>query len=246
LGQPDWLPFLFALRACHDARMDSIPVLRKTTLFGGLPADELEALVPAFHLRSFARGSYVFHEGDSGNTFYVIHTGQVKIARLGRHGEEAVFAILLPGDTFGELALFEDHATRSADAQAMELTECLTLDRDAFMRFVDRHPQLMRHIIRSLSGYIRGMDESFSEAVFLDIPGRVAKKLLELAESHGEPAEGGTRIALRLTQRTLAGMVAASRENVNRALSRLSARGDIVQEGGYILIVRSAELRKRV
>ena len=226
--------------------MDPIPVLRRTALFGGVPADQLEPLIPAIRSRSYSRGSYLFHEGDPGTTFYVMHTGQVKIARLGRQGEEAVFAILLPGDTFGELALFEDNATRTADAQAMELTECLTLERQAFVTFIDQHSELTRHVIRVLSGYIRGMDESFSEAAFLDIPGRVAKKLLELAETHGEPADGGTRITLRLTQRTLAGMVAASRENVNRALSRLSARGDIALEGGYISILRPAELRKRV
>ena len=225
--------------------MDPIPILRRTALFGGLPADQLELLIPAIHSRSYTRGSYVFHEGDPGTTFYVINTGQVKIARLGRQGEEAVFAILLPGDTFGELALFEDNATRTADAQAMDLTECLTLERQAFVTFIDHHPELTRHIIRLLGGYIRGMDASFSEAAFLDIPGRVAKKLLELAETHGEPAAVGTRIAIRLTQRTLAGTVAASRENVNRALSRLSARGDILQEGGYITILRPSELRKR-
>lgn len=226
--------------------MDPIPILRRTALFGTLRADQLEPLLPAIRSRSYARGSYVFHEGDPGTTFYVINTGQVKIARLGRSGEEAVFAILLPGDTFGELALFDDSATRTADAQAMDLTECLTLERQAFITFIDNHPELTRHVIRLLGGYIRGMDESFSEAAFLDIPGRVAKKLLELAETHGELGGGGTRISLRLTQRNLAGMVAASRENVNRALSRLSARGDILLEAGYITILRPAELRKRV
>ena len=226
--------------------MDPIPILRRTALFGTLRADQLEPLLPAIRSRSYARGSYVFHEGDPGTTFYVIHSGQVKIARLGRGGEEAVFAILLPGDTFGELALFDDSATRTADAQAMDLTECLTLERQAFITFIDNHPELTRHVIRLLGGYIRGMDESFSEAAFLDIPGRVAKKLLELAETHGELGGGGTRISLRLTQRNLAGMVAASRENVNRALSRLSARGDILLEAGYITILRPAELRKRV
>jgi CRP/FNR family transcriptional regulator, cyclic AMP receptor protein len=226
--------------------MDPLLVLRRTVLFSGLPPEELVPLIPSMRSRTFPRGSFVFHEGDTGNTFYVLHSGQIKIARVGRQGDEAVFAILLPGDTFGELALFDEHAIRTADAQAMELSECLTLDRESLMRFLERHPQLMWHIISSLTGYIREMDESFSEAVFLDIPGRVAKKLLELAETRGEEVNGGTRITLRLTQRTLAGMVAASRENVNRALSRLSARGDIVLESGHITIVRPAELRKRL
>jgi len=247
LGAAQRLPFSFAPKATMMSAMDPVPILRRTALLGGLSADQLEPLVPAIRLRSYARSSYVFHEGDPGTTFFVVHTGQVKIARLGRQGDEAIFALLLPGDTFGELALFDENATRTADAQAMELTECLTLERQAFVSLIEGHPELMRHVIRMLSGYIREMDESFSEAAFLDIPGRVAKKLLELSDTHGEPAEdGSTRIAIRLTQRTLAGMVAASRENVNRALSRLSAHGDIFQEGGYITILRPAELRRRV
>ena len=134
--------------------MDPIPILLRTALFGGLPADQLEPLLPAIRSRSYARGSYLFHEGDAGTTFYVINTGQVKIARLGRQGEEAVFAILLPGDTFGELALFEDNATRTADAQAMDLTECLTLERQAFVTFFGRTPSVLsRKSIRTGSAF---------------------------------------------------------------------------------------------
>src|SRR5437667_11144701 len=95
------------------------------------------------------------------------------------------------------------------------------------------------------NGHTPQMNETLSEAAFLDVPVRVARKLLDLAAKHGQKTPDGIRIDMRLTQRTLAGMVAASRENVNRALSRLSARGDIVQRAGYITLVRPAELRKR-
>jgi CRP/FNR family transcriptional regulator/CRP/FNR family cyclic AMP-dependent transcriptional regulator len=131
------------------------------------------------------------------------------------------------------------------DAEAMEPTECLTVERQAVLAFVERNPAVVRRIIQVLRGYVRQVDESFSEAAFLDIPGRVARKLLDLAAEHGQKTSEGVRIEMRLTQRTLAGMVAASRENVNRALSRLAGRGDIIQEAGYITIVRPAELRKR-
>ncbi len=225
--------------------MERVATLARTALFRGLPHQELEPLAPALKVRTFARGSTIFHEGDPGNVLYILQSGQVKISRMGRGGDEAVFAILLPGDIFGELALFDEDAARTADAQAMELTECLTLGREPLLTFLEKHPAAMRHLVQQLSGYIRRRDEQFAEAAFLDIPGRVAKTLLDLSESRGERTPAGTRIQMRLSQRTLAGMVAASRENVNRALARFTAHGDLKQEGGYITIVRPAELRKR-
>jgi CRP/FNR family transcriptional regulator/CRP/FNR family cyclic AMP-dependent transcriptional regulator len=225
--------------------MDPVQVLSRTALFQGIPLEELEPLAPAVKVRNYSAGSYIFHEGDPANVLYVVVRGQVKIARLGSAGNEAVFAVLLPGDSFGELTLFDEDPIRSMDAEAMEPTECLTVERQALLAFVERNPAVVRRIIQVLRGYVRQVDESFSEAAFLDIPGRVARKLLDLAAEHGQKTSEGVRIEMRLTQRTLAGMVAASRENVNRALSRLAGRGDIIQQAGYITIVRPAELRKR-
>ena len=226
--------------------MDLVAVLSRTMLFQGIPVEELEQLTPAIRVRSYPAGAYIFHEGDPATVLYIIVGGQVKIARMGSSGTEAVFTVLLPGDSFGELTLFEDQPVRTMDAEAMVPTRCVTLERQAVMRFFEHNPQAIRHLIQVLSSHIRRMDETFSEAAFLDVPGRVARKLLDLAAKHGQKTPDGIRIDMRLTQRTLAGMVAASRENVNRALSRLSARGDIVQRAGYITLVRPAELRKRV
>jgi CRP/FNR family transcriptional regulator/CRP/FNR family cyclic AMP-dependent transcriptional regulator len=176
----------------------------------------------------------------------VIRRGQVKISRMGRGGEEAVYAILTGGDSFGEIALLSGDAERTADAQAMELTECVSVSREAFLAFLGQHPAMMTSLIQTLAGYVQQVDASLSEIAFLDIGGRVARKLLDLAQSHGQPTADGIRIEMRLSQRTLASMVAASRENVNRALHRLAAHGDIRQDGGQITILRPAELRKRV
>jgi CRP/FNR family transcriptional regulator, cyclic AMP receptor protein len=224
---------------------DGVRLLSSTAMFRGFSEQELEPLASRLQPRSFPRGTYIFREGDPGHALYVIAGGQVKIAHLGRRGEEIVFAVLMPGETFGELALFDDESTRNADAQAMEPTDCLTLNREPFMSFVESHPQLMRHLIKVLSTYLRRADDALGEAAFLDITGRVAKKLLDLAESHGQRTDNGVRISMHVTQQTLAGMVGASRENVNRAVSRFVARGDIAQEAGTITILRAAELRKR-
>lgn len=226
--------------------MDPLAVLSKTVLFEGVSREHVEALAPSVNRRTYTRGAYIFHEGDPGNVLYVILSGQVKISRMSRSGEEAVFAVLAPGEMFGELALFDEQSSRAADAQAVDLTECLTLERVVLLDFLDHHPSMARQLIKQVSRYLRASDDTFSEAAFLDIPGRVARRLLELARTHGEPAPDGTRISLRLPQRTLAGMVGASRERVNRALSRLTARGAISQAGGFITVHRPEELRKQL
>lgn len=220
-------------------------ILQRSALFEGMTAADLEALLPDLHRRSFDAGAYIFREGDLGQHLYLILNGEVKIARSGPGGAEVVFAVLLPGDMFGELALLEEGALRTADAVSLQPTDCLTLERRALNSFLDSHPARVWHLVRSLSAYIRRKDESFAEVAFLDIQGRVARKLLEMAQAHGEPAAVGTRIKVRISQRTLAGMVAARRENVNRALSRFVALGDITIAGGYITILDAAALRRR-
>ncbi len=225
--------------------MDPVQILQRSALFEGVALSDLETLVPDLHRRSFGAGTHIFREGDPGLHLHLILKGEVKITRSGPRGAEVVFAVLLPGDLFGELALFEDGALRTADAVAVEPTECLTLERRALIAFLDSHPERMWHLIRSLSAYIRRKDESFAEVAFLDIQGRVARKLLELARTQGEAVRGGTRIRVRVSQRTLAGMVAARRENVNRALSRFAALGDISMAGGYITVLDAAALRRR-
>ena len=229
----------------YDSKVDPVGVLARTALFQGFPAAELEALAPALKVRTFAKGSYVFHQGDPAAALFVVQSGQVKISRMGRTGEEAVYAVLVPGDILGELALFETSSVRTADAQAVERTECVTLGRDPFLRFLEEHPALIRILIRTIARYLDLVDDAFAAAAFVDIPARVARKLLELGETHGRKTPAGVRIDMRLSQRVLAGMVAASRENVNRALRRFEAHGDIVQEAGTITIVHPAELRKR-
>jgi CRP/FNR family cyclic AMP-dependent transcriptional regulator len=225
--------------------MDPIAQLARSTLFSGIAYADLEPLSHSLHVRHFGRGSYLFHEGDPGNLLFILVAGQVKISRVGRGGDEAVFAVLVPGDVFGELAILDERGERTADAQASETTECVTLERTALLDFLASRPALMRHLLSMLSRYVRRKDDAFAEVAFLDIPGRVARKLLDLAESNGQPTPDGVRIGVRLSQRTLAGMVAASRENVNRALSRFVAEGAIRQDNGWVTVLRPELLRRR-
>ena len=224
---------------------DVIQLLAKARLFEGVSAAELEALRPAVRLRTFPKDSHVFREGDPGSHLYLVTSGQVKIVKVSEGGGEIVFAIVGAGELFGELSLFEAEGERSADAIALEPTDCALLARDPIHAFLLGHPTLLLRMISSLVGYIQRKDRAMAEVAFLDIPGRVAQRLVDLAESRGERVGEGVVIRIPLSQRTLAGMVGASRENVNRALQRFVELGYIRQARGTITVLKQDELRKR-
>jgi CRP/FNR family transcriptional regulator, cyclic AMP receptor protein len=225
--------------------LDVIQLLANARIFEGATAAELEALRPAVRMRSFPKDSHLFREGDPGSHLYVVKSGQVKIVQVGAGGGEIVFAVVGPGEVFGELSLFEAEGERSADAVALEPTECVLLARDPVNAFLLGHPMLLLRMISSLIGYIQRKDRAMAEVAFLDIPGRIAQRLVDLAESRGERVGEGVVIRIPLSQRTLAGMVGASRENVNRALHRFVELGYISQARGTITVLKQDELRKR-
>lgn len=225
--------------------MDVIQRLAQSRFFEGVTEAELETLRPAVRMRTFARDSNVFREGDPGSHLYLVLHGQVKILRVGAGGGEIVFAVVGPGEVFGELSLFEPDGERSADAVALEPTECALLGKEPVIAFLLAHPRLLLPVISSLIGYIQRKDLAMAEVAFLDIPGRIAHKLLELATSRGERVAEGVVIRIPLSQRTLAGMVGASRENVNRALHRFVELGYISQARGTITVLKPEDLRRR-
>ena len=225
--------------------MDPLEILARTPLFEGLPQADLDRLRPAIRSRSFDKGSYLFREGDSGSHLYVIDSGKVKVGRVEVGGGEVVFVIAGPGDVLGELSLFEKDGERTADAQALEPTVCMMIARGPLFEFLSTQPSLLLQIISTLCGYIKRKDAAMGEIAFLDIPARVALKLVELAESKGRPTSGGIVLDMPLSQRTLAGMVGASRENVNRALSRFAELGYIRLSQGAIEVLDREQLRRR-
>ena len=168
------------------------------------------------------------------------------IGRVGEGGGQVVFAIAGTGEVFGELSLFDDEGERTADAQALKPTTCLVIAKAPLLRFLTAQPKLLLRIITSLSVYIKRKDTTMGDVAFLDISGRVASKLAELADAKGRTtSSGGIVIDLSLSQRVLAGMVGASRENVNRALRRFSDLGYIRQSARSITVLDHDRLRRR-
>lgn len=225
--------------------MDPVEILAKAPIFEGLASADVEPLRTVIRTRRFDRGAYLFRQGDPGSHLYMVVEGEVLIGLVGERGGQVVFAIAGPGEVFGELSLFDDEGERTADAEALKPTVCLVIPKAPFLRFLTSQPRLLLRIIASLSVYIKRKDAAMGDVAFLDITGRVASKLAELAETRGRQTSDGIVIDLPLSQRVLAGMVGASRENVNRALRRFSGLGYIRQSGGTITVLDRDRLRHR-
>jgi CRP/FNR family transcriptional regulator, cyclic AMP receptor protein len=208
-------------------------VLAATYLFRDLPPERLAAYATCTRVRRYPRGTYIARVGDPADDIFILASGTVKGSRLGPDGEEHVdLMVWRRGDVFGEPGALVEGATRVMDGLAIEDTECHLLHRDDLLRMLEEDPVLMRRVIARLAEQLRERTRLLAGVAFLDVAGRVATKLLELAATRGEACEAGIRIHLKMSQRTLAGMVLASRESVNRALATLIAEGAVAQELG--------------
>ena len=223
---------------------DQSATLGRVGFFSGLDGDGLRELAAAVRRRTFRAGEVIFHRDDPGQVLYVIRSGRVKICLTGPDGQEIVLALFGAGDYFGELALL-DGQPRSASAVAVEPTETLALQRSDFIRAVERYPRIAISVMHVLAQRLRQTDSMVEDLLFLDVHGRVAKKLLELAETHGVRNGEGIRIEMRLTQGELAAMVGASRESVNKVLGYFVDKRFISSEKRKITILRLADLRRR-
>ena len=201
--------------------------LRRLPLFARLSPEELAGLAARLRPRSYKRADVIFRKDDPGTHLYLVLEGAVKIALPGEFGQEALVAIMRPGDFFGELALF-DRSPRSATAVALEDTRAALLASDDFIAFLERHPGAVRLVLETLARTIRRLSDRVEHLTFLDVPSRVAKYLLDLAQASAPAGERtasspGT-LELNLTQDELAAFVGASRVSVNRVLGDLERR----------------------
>ena len=225
--------------------MSKVALLRNVPLFAGLSDQELEALASSLGRRTFAKGMVIFHKGGLGRSLYIIESGQVRIFSLSETGQEISINIYGPGELFGELAIL-DGLPRSAGAMAMEMTVTLTLYRDDFLRCLEASPRMVKDIVAVLSRRLRYTTAYTETLAFLDVYGRVAAKLLELADRYGVAKAGAEQIELHLTQAELASWVVASRESVNKVLGTFRDQGLIQLEGQAITILDREALGRQV
>lgn len=215
-----------------------------TPLFDTLDEATTRALRAAMVEVRMRRGEVLFNEGEPGDRVYVIADGKIKLAHTSTDGRESIIAVLGPGEMLGELSLF-DPGPRAATATAIAPTRLLELRHDDLISFLDGRPELSTQLLQGLARRLRRTNAALADLVFSDVPGRVAKALLDLASRFGAATGDGIRVAHDLTQEELAQLVGASRETVNKALAEFGNRGWIRLEGRAVVILDKSRLERR-
>ena len=219
-------------------------VLAQSPLFAALDEESAASLEAAMTRRTLARGHVVFREGDTGDRLFVVLEGKVKISRAASDGRENLLAVLGATEMFGELSLF-DPGARTATVTTVTESVLASLDHDDLRPLLIERPGVAVHLLQALALRLRRTNEAMADLVFTDVPGRVAKALLDLAERFGVPEGDGTRVRHDLTQEELAQLVGASRETVNKALSEFAHRGWLRTEGRSVVLLEPERLARR-
>lgn len=208
-------------------------------LFSGLPKDELASFADLMRERSYPKGSVILFENDPGDSLFVVRSGRVKVVLIGEDGREVILGVLGVGQHFGELSLI-DERPRSAHVIAMDDASLLVLRREDFRKRVESSPSVAWSLLMELSRRLRRADEKIGGLVLLDVPGRIARLLLDMAEEGGGPA-----IEKTLTHQTIAQMIGASRETVSRAMKDFQDSGWISVERRRITLANQPALEQR-
>ncbi len=195
--------------------------LRAIDWFSPLCDDSLAEIVAVSEVRELERNNVLFVEGDTPSHVYIVLAGQVAISNASADGRESVLALLSAGEVFGEMG-FLDGLGRSAQARTVEPSTIFAIPFGPLRKIYEKNPEVVWSAARLIARRLRLMDQLLADAAFLDVMGRTAKKLLELAD-------GADEFELRITQEDLAGMVGASRERVNKAISTFVKLGWITQ-----------------
>ncbi|HEX3899869.1 MAG TPA: Crp/Fnr family transcriptional regulator [Mycobacteriales bacterium] len=219
-------------------------VLGSVPLFAALDADSAATLEKMLTTRSVGKGHVVFNEGDDGDRLFIVLDGKVKITRAAVDGRENLIAVLGTAEMFGELSLF-DPGPRTASVSAVTDATLASLDHDDLRPLLLERPGVAVELLQALAQRLRRTNEAMADLVFTDVPGRVAKALLDLADKFGVVEADGTRVRHDLTQEELAQLVGASRETVNKALSEFAHRGWLRIEGRSVLLLEPDRLTRR-
>ena len=212
-------------------------LLSGVELFRVLPPDVRDRVVADAQVRSLKRGDVLFHTGDEANELFVVERGRLAMTNRSPDGRESVVALMERGDLFGEFPLFDGRG-RSTDGRALEPSRVWAVPYSSLRAVLQEQPSLLWGVVELLTKRLRAMDEVLADSVFLDVTGRTAKRLLELAN-------GSDSFQLPVTQEELAGMVGASRERVNKAIASFIRLGWIEQHERHYRILLRDRLEQR-
>ncbi len=218
--------------------------LRSAPLFRELDDEAAAALRASMDEVRVVRGQVLFREGDAGDRVYVVIEGKVKLGRTAPDGRENLLAVLGPGQMFGELSLF-DPGPRSATVTAVTDCTMQSLSHDELGGWLTGRPEVARGLLAQLAQRLRKANDVVADLVFSDVPGRVAKALLDLSSRFGRVADDGVHVHHDLTQEELAQLVGASSETVNKALADFASRGWLRLEARSVVLIDVERLSRR-
>jgi CRP-like cAMP-binding protein len=219
-------------------------VLARSGIFQGVDPEAAEALAKEMDTVEIRKGDVLFNEGEAGDSLYIVLDGKVKLGRTSSDGRENLLAILGPGQMFGELSLF-DPGPRSATVTTVTDASFASLSHEDLLKWLEGRPLVAHSLLAQLATRLRKANDVVADLVFSDVPGRVAKALLDLADRFGRTADDGVHVHHDLTQEELAQLVGASRETVNKALADFASRGWLRLEPRSVVIMDIERLGRR-
>ncbi|MDQ1373265.1 MAG: family transcriptional regulator, cyclic receptor protein [Actinomycetota bacterium] len=217
--------------------MDAASLLSRVELFSALDPEGVAAVAAATRPCTMQRNDLVFAEGDRADDLYIVREGRIAITIRSQDGRESVVALMERDDLFGEMPFFDGEG-RSADARALEPAELLAVPYQALRDVLEERPKLLWKVTELMARRLRATDAALADSMFLDVTGRTAKRLVELSADADE-------FVLPVTQEELAGMVGASRERVNKAISAFIRLGWIEQSDRRYRILDREQLTRR-
>ena len=215
----------------HDASM-----LAESELFGDLLPLDRQRIVQSCTRKHYVAKQVVFHQGEPGREMFVVISGRLKVSVISEDGKELSFFIFHENDIFGELALL-DGERRSATVTTIEPCELLVFHHNDFKKLLNQHQLIGLKLLSLLAGRVRATTLLYESSVFIEIPGRLASKLLELGEENGTETDEGVQIDLKLSQYELGTLINASRESVNKQLKTWEKQGIIKMRHGKIFLL---------
>jgi len=221
-----------------------VDLLQRVPLLAALGDADREALARSASRRRYHRGDIIFQKDDPGHSLFIVARGSVRIYVPSTQGADLTLAVLGPGHFFGDLSLL-DGRPRSASAAALGDTNVVILERSDFVAVIRTRPAAVMSVLAVVVRRLRDTDEMASDLAFLDVGGRLAKKLLELAATNGVKRQDGVLLDMAITQEELANMIGVTRESVNRNLSLFRRIGLVAKEGRRFVLRDPAGLRRR-
>jgi CRP-like cAMP-binding protein len=226
------------------AKANDDTVFRKAPLFRGLDDDSAASLRGTMTVVKVSKGHTLFKEGAEDDRLFVVLEGKLKLGKSSTDGRENLLSILGPGEMFGELSLF-DPQPRTSTATAVTDVRLLALAHEQVMGLVTAHPRVALELLKALAQRLRRSNDTLSDLVFADVPGRVAKAIMDLGSRFGVKKDDGFHVNHELTQEELAQLVGASRETVNKALADFASRGWVRLEPRAVVVLDYERLSKR-